>query len=276
MLLKVKLDDLDYSFPVEGSFSWGEDEVLYDRERDLLRGTPIAAMGFGVYRALDPAENMAFQTACRQIVLDIFTEVGVVAPDFDLARYHHFVDDDLHQAVITRTRELRFKDFHLDAELIADRLSDKLGLALDPLVKALDRDHVQLRINRPNSLDINPPHRDAYLNCWQNVLNLWMPICGCDENSSLPVMPGSHLIAEKDIFRTDVGGAKINGLAYRVPAIAGTRQGLHMIRPNPASGELIAFTPFLIHGAAANLNVDTTRVALEFRLQIVDQKYPAN
>ena len=38
-----------------------------------------------------------------------------------------------------------------------------------------------------------------------------------------------------------------------------------MIRPNPQNTEALIFTPFLIHGAAVNKNIDITRIALELR-----------
>ena len=146
-------------------------------------------------------------------------------------------------------------------------------MTLDSHVKRLGRDHIQLRISRPNSYDINPPHRDAYLDVWKNVLNLWLPVCGCSDLSSLPVLAGSHLINEKDVFRTSNSGAEIGENQYRVPGIADTRVGMTMVRPNPAANEGLAFTPFLIHGAAFNQDHSTTRMALEFRLEIEGQRY---
>jgi ectoine hydroxylase-related dioxygenase (phytanoyl-CoA dioxygenase family) len=157
--------------------------------------------------------------------------------------------------------------------MIEARVGNHLGIGVGAQVKGLGRDHIQLRISRPGSLDINPPHRDAYLDVWKNVLNLWLPICGCTGQSSLPVIPGSHLFNEQDVFRTPGGGAVIDGNRYRVPGIADARAGMEMIRPNPATDEVLAFTPFLIHGAAFNRNTDSTRMALEFRLEIQGQCY---
>ena len=39
-----------------------------------------------------------------------------------------------------------------------------------------------------------------------------------------------------------------------------------MIRPNPNIGQVLAFTPFLIHGCAINWNDNITRFSLELRL----------
>jgi ectoine hydroxylase-related dioxygenase (phytanoyl-CoA dioxygenase family) len=38
-----------------------------------------------------------------------------------------------------------------------------------------------------------------------------------------------------------------------------------MITPNPSLGEVMIFTPHLIHGGGVNYNQDTTRVSLEMR-----------
>ena len=54
----------------------------------------------------------------------------------------------------------------------------------------LRKEIIILRLNRPKSLDINPPHRDGYLKIWRNVINLWIPISGCGSLSSLPLIPG--------------------------------------------------------------------------------------
>jgi ectoine hydroxylase-related dioxygenase (phytanoyl-CoA dioxygenase family) len=38
-----------------------------------------------------------------------------------------------------------------------------------------------------------------------------------------------------------------------------------MIRPNPKPGEMLLFSPYLIHGGGVNFNKDITRVSLEMR-----------
>ena len=146
---------------------------------------------------------------------------------------------------------------------IRDRV---LGFQFTSYIEELEKTHIQIRISRPNSLDINPPHRDSYLSYYQNIINIWIPIHGCNSLSSLPVLPGSHLIPENEILRTESKGAKINGNIYYVPCILKTKEGnMHLIRPNPKEGEALVFTPYLIHGSAVNKNSDMTRVSLELR-----------
>lgn len=186
---------------------------------------------------------------------------------FELKSYHKVITNDKdHLKVINHTKNLRVSDFEIDFDSLAAKFSENVNAPLTPYIKELKRSHIQIRINRPNSLDINPPHRDGYLSYWKNILNVWIPIEGCNEKSSLPIIPKSHLIPELKIFRTKSKGAYINGNNYYVPCILKTTEGdLKMIRPNPVKGEALIFSPFLIHGAAFNFNEDTTRIAIELR-----------
>ncbi len=100
-------------------------------------------------------------------------------------------------------------------------------------------------------------------------MNVWIPVAGSDENSSLPVVPASHLIREEALIRTAARSAKISGNTYMVPCISKIHDRIpEMTRPNPQPGQALIFTPFLIHGAAFNTNVDATRMALELRLYL--------
>ena len=185
---------------------------------------------------------------------------------FRLEDYHKTVKEDkLHRKIIGFTRELTEKNFSLDIYKLLERAEDVLACKLSLMVKELNRVHIQLRINRPNSLDINPPHKDGYLSYWKDIINIWIPIAGCDINSSLPLIPKSHLIKENELYKTQNQGATINGSQYRVPCILKTKNGnLKMIRPNPKEGDAIFFTPFLIHGAAFNKS-KKTRIGMELR-----------
>ena len=174
-------------------------------------------------------------------------------------------DDNLHNKIIKLTRNLTEKDLSLNLDKLLSFSEDILSYKLSKMVKELNKVHVQLRINRPNSLDINPPHKDGYLSYWKDIINIWIPISGCNEKTSLPVVPGSHLWPENQLYKTKNKGAKINGFKYHVPCILKSSEGkIKMIRPNPKQGDAIFFTPFLIHGAAFNSS-EYTRVGMELR-----------
>jgi len=50
-----------------------------------------------------------------------------------------------------------------------------------------------------------------------------------------------------------------------VDAIVASKIALDMIRPDPKEGQLMLFSPYLIHGCANNDNENITRISLEVR-----------
>ncbi|WP_460218187.1 phytanoyl-CoA dioxygenase family protein [Psychroserpens sp. MEBiC05023] len=263
------IDDEGFQFEVEGDFFWGEPKTLFKAQDNVISKMSWKEEGFGVVDAFSSEDFKRFKQSIQQnIVKAIQTHVSDFDPsNFKLEQYHKVVNtDELHNKIIGVTRNLENEDFDFDIDALAKRFGEVLGYDLTSWVEELQKSHIQIRISRPNSLDINPPHRDGYLSYWEDIINVWIPIVGCNEYSSLPVLPGSHLIAENDILRTASKGAKINGNTYYVPCILETRQGkIKMMRPNPKPKEALLFTPFLIHGSAVNKNKDTTRVSIELR-----------
>ena len=263
------MDGQPYQFEVEGDFFWGKNEVLYKADDNIISNMPWKTDGFKVVKAFSKSD---FKRLYKSIEIIIRTAIEAHLPDFKaedfkLEAYHKFVTtDDLHNKVIDVTRNLENSDFDFDIAALAERLGSILGYKLISWIEELQKSHIQIRLSRPNSLDINPPHRDGYLSYWENIINVWVPIVGCNEHSSLPVFPKSHLIPEHHILRTSSKGAKINGNTYFVPCILETKDGkMEMIRPNPIQGEALLFSPFLIHGSAVNKNTDITRISLELR-----------
>jgi ectoine hydroxylase-related dioxygenase (phytanoyl-CoA dioxygenase family) len=88
---------------------------------------------------------------------------------------------------------------------------------------------------------------------------------GSNENSSLVVIPGSHYWPESKVERT-ISGATINTIKYNVPAVTKIEGEPEYLRPDPQENEVLIFSPYLIHGGAANLNEDSTRISIEVRL----------
>lgn len=263
------IDDSPFEFEVEGDFFWGQPELLYPKENSVLSKMSWEGKGFAVVNAFEGDEFKKLQNSIKHIIINALKINGVAVDEstFKLTDYHKYVvDGDLHNQVISITKNLETSDFDFNIDLLAERFGNILGYELTSWVEELQKSHIQIRISRPNSLDINPPHRDGYLSYWHNIVNVWLPIAGCNEKSSLPVMPQSHLLTEDKILRTESKGAKINGNIYYVPCILETKSGaIKMVRPNPKEGEALLFTPFLIHGSAVNQNEAITRVSLELR-----------
>lgn len=268
MQCSLYIDNEPFQFTVEGEFSWGEPKLLFKEEDNVISKVSWSREGYGVVHAFEDDEFMAFRESVRKNILSAIEKNGISVDSeaFRLEDYHNVVtSDEDHINVINITRNLTNEDFDFDIDALADRFGKELGYELTSWVEELRKSHIQIRISRPSTLDINPPHRDGYLSYWEDIVNVWVPIAGCNERTSLPVAPGSHLVPEDEILRTESKGASINGNTYFVPCILKTKAGdLHMIRPNPKEGEALLFSPFLIHGSAVNRS-DVTRVSIELR-----------
>ncbi|WP_010522318.1 phytanoyl-CoA dioxygenase family protein [Aquimarina agarivorans] len=263
------IDNELFSFDVVGAFFIGESETLYKSKGNILEKTDWEKEGYKIVSIFDDNEMTSLITSVKENIFKGLQLAGaeVSKKQFKIEDYHKYItNDDQHLKVIHHTRSLTNKDFKVDFENLALKFSEHTNTKLTSYIKELKSSHIQIRISRPNSLDINPPHRDGYLSYWKNILNVWIPIAGCNKNSSLPLIPESHLIPENKIIRTNSKGAYINGNQYYVPCIIKTTDGdFKMIRPNPKEKEALIFSPFLIHGAAVNKNKNITRVALELR-----------
>ena len=262
------IDEEIFSFYVEGKFNWGDNKYLYDKHNNIISNAEWADEGFKVIDLFDGKEFRKLRDNINNTIYKIGIENDIDFPDnFDIEDYHSYIkDNDDHLKIINHTRELRDDDFDFDLSKISKDISEIIGVDLTSYNSLLKRSHVQMRINRPFSTDYNPPHKDAYLPYYEDVLNIWIPICGCDKNSSLPLMPKSHLMNESSLYKSDCKSAKINNITYNVPCILKVKGDFKLIRPNPPLQKAIIFSPYLIHGAASNNNKDVTRVALELRL----------
>jgi hypothetical protein len=268
MICSFSIDKKPYTIEIEGTFFEGKDMVLFSKKGNVIEHCEWLENGYTKEKIAKANEFSELKTNIERILLKILKEINIPFDDnFTLENYHHYVQTDAqHQSVIEKTRFLTFADFKIDTKNLIENISKSVGKKLEMTNPKLPEEIIIMRINRPSSLDINPFHRDGYLTIWENVLNVWIPIAGCTSESSLPIIPGSHYWNEKDIVRTEAKDASINGLKYHVPAIVSYKSGLHAIRPNPSYEEALIFTPFLVHGAALNKQLDTTRIALELRL----------
>lgn len=269
-ICELDIDDKPYSFEVQGDFDWGDPINTFIIENNIISRTNWIDEGYKLVNNFFESKN-EFLLLKEEVNKNIINAMNIndIAFDiknFKLENYHKIIkEDNQHQKIVKIIRNLTEKDFELNINKLLSRAEDILKYKLTTYVKELKKVHIQIRISRPNSFDINPPHKDGYLNYWKNIINIWIPIAGCNQESSLPILPNSHLWPENEIYRTKNKGAKINGLPYNVPCILKTSNGkMKMIRPNPEVGDAIFFTPFLIHGAGFN-NSSNTRIGMELR-----------
>lgn len=255
------------------TFSIGKDEVLSKRETDIVFNQPWYKDGYTEADFLTHDEFNDVKKGLLESVKKIIEEeTSIKTEGFSLENYHNYIKrDEDHMKIVSRTRDLFSDDFKFPVMTLLPRLEKILNFKLSDIdSNTSQKMHIIVRINRPNSNDFNPPHKDVYHgfdidNYIPLFVNLWIPICGVTENSNLPIVPGSHLLNENKILRT-IGGGEIEGNKYRVCVIKSWDGKNELIRSKVKYGQVLMFSSHLIHGLALNSETDKTRVALEFRL----------
>ena len=249
----------------------GEDVILSNEQTDLTFGHTWYKHGYSNLPIFSDKEFSRLKSGITHAVQAILLKLGIESHGFSLEKYHHFVDDESHFKLVTKTRDLFPQDFNFDCKDIHNKLSERFGVRLGDRDPASgEQQHIILRVNRPWSEDYNPAHKDIYedfdhRSIVPKMANFWIPISGVNEKSSLPIAEGSHLLSEKAILRTTAGSV-INGKPYRVNSIFSWDGRTDLKRSTVGYGSALAFSPHLIHGLALNQQDDQTRVALEFRL----------
>jgi len=241
--------------------------------------------GYTVQPFLTPEENIAIKEAVEIGIKSELKTLGVNTDGFTLEKYHNFVSDNIHYAFIDKIRAgtngqggLPCHYLTVPIECIDKRISQICNTPMTAIKSFVTKEnriittnHFWLRIIRPGRFtDNNPPHKDIHIprvlenEDYLQVVNLYYPLAGSNEHSSLPIIPGSHLWPEEDIEITH-GKFTCNGVEYTNPAVVRTKYGLKLITPNPKQNEVMVFTPYAIHGGGFNFNTDVTRVSLEMR-----------
>jgi hypothetical protein len=267
-LVEYWIDDQPVSFQIEGATEKGPATVLLESDDNVIRDSGWDDVGYCVAPFLAEPHRKRMYDGFTTLIGAEVEAAGVRVDDgFCLEKYHRYVSDEQHAAIIKQTR-IGFErhQFPINLDLVVDRISKicRVGLTTDG-AKYTGRPFF-LRIVRPNKpQDNNPPHRDVWLDRLRDGVNSYVPVAGSNELSSLPILPGSHKWSEDEIERS-VDGARIQGLNYTVPTVTRARLPLAMRRPNPRPSEVLVFSPYLIHGGAVNMNADLTRVSLEMRL----------
>lgn len=267
--LSVPIGEGYLHYEVEGSTVVGDDDVLLDHDDDLLAATPWAEAGFGIAPFLPDPAMTDLVTGLTDLVAGLIrTHVAPVPASFELARYHdHVRTDAAHQAVVGELFRagIASEALPIPVATIEERISELVGCRVSTYNSSYGESRVYLRIARPGGRgDHNPPHRDVWLAPLRHGVNGYVPLAGSTPRSSLGLVPGSHRWPESDIVRTREG-ATLDGIAYAVPAVVGSTRELRLSRPDPAPGEVLLFSPYLVHGGAINLEPDLTRASLELR-----------
>lgn len=238
--------------------SWGDDEIIIQNEINLLDKTDFNDSGYSIFKT-----NYDTDFLKKMIKNEIYL---LTNKDINIEEYHNLITEEEHHKVLNnmpykKNTSSELKQFCIHLENIVSNI-------IKEDVKIFNND-VWVRICRPNNVsitDFNPYHRDTYLDFYKNVVNIYLPISGSNEKSSLTMHPGSHLWNENYTMTTK-NGAYFNtkNKKYSVDAIVASKIPIDMKRPNPKENEFLLFSPYLIHGGAFNENENSTRFSLEIR-----------
>jgi len=242
---------------IESSF-WGKDKVLIDDDINLLTKTEFNLKGYGIF-SIKEYNDFLKKFISKNISI-------ILGKDLDIEKYHTHVNEEQHKQILNSMpyKKNNSEELHIFSKYLEEFMSD----LLKEKVKIFN-DDIWVRICRPSIIsneDFNPCHRDVYLDFYRNTVNIYLPIIGSNEKSSLFMEKSSHLWNE-NMTSTTKGGAyfKNSNKKYSVDAIVQSRIELNMIRPNPDINEILVFSPYLIHGCSDNKNEDITRMSLEIR-----------
>ncbi|MCX8491646.1 MAG: hypothetical protein ORN54_11320 [Cyclobacteriaceae bacterium] len=246
----------------------GKKITLLDNAIDLTANKSWAQKGFTVQQLFSQQIYIDFKQKIHSLLITLWKEAGLqVDYRFPLELYHSVaLEKKEHLAAIEKTKSVFAERFPIPLTLLEERISEIIEIPLKVINPFGDNPTFHFRVVRPCSSDNNPLHRDVWQTENANCINLYIPIAGSNENSSLAIIPESHHWPECDIERTEEG-AVINGTSFNVPAVTSIYRKFEVIRPNPNENEVLIFSPYLIHGGSVNLNANVTRISLEIRLR---------
>jgi len=268
MKVNYKLGEKEISLELVGETFIGNDEVLLLQDENLIEKTSWKDTGYEIVDFLDESDFKIIQLGLKEIIKGLIQKSGGnVDEKFELEKYHLYVDNEIHLKLAKLIQwGWNIKEFPIDFRKINKRISDVIGIQVSSKAKHIELNNFFLRIVRPqNFQDNNPPHRDVWIDRLRDAVNIYVPICGSNSNSSLGLIPGSHLFKESEIERTS-DGAILNGTSYTVPCVISVKgKEPNLLRPDPKENQVMLFSPYMVHGGGYNFNDDTTRMSLEVR-----------
>ena len=273
MILQYKIDNEIINVEISDGqlYTVGQTEVLSNEKTDVTFNQSWYSDGYSIMSFLTNEQFFKLNQGITNTISEMISDEGIDVSGFTLEDYHKYIKtDEQHFSIVSKTRDLFPEDFSFNITELIPIFSNLLGFELsDVNPKNGDRIHIIVRINRPNSNDYNPPHKDMYESYdtelyFPSFVNFWVPIAGVTNKTSLPIVPKSHLISENKILRTSEGGI-VGGNKYRVRFIREWGDS-SLIRTKVTYSEVLIFSSHLIHGLAKNSETDITRIALEFRL----------
>ena len=263
--MKIQVGEDRISYSVEGDKFIDKSYCLLDRDLDLSKQADWHETGFVVKNLFDDNSYQSFHSHIVSLLRKKIEEGGVTLDHTPIDQYHTLIPDyQDHLNVVEKTKLINRHELGEYFDILETKVSEICGLEVESK-KPMNGERVfHFRVIRPNQADFNPLHKDAWQeeNC--SCINLYIPICGSNEKSSLILAKGSHLYTEDTFVRTKQG-ASMNNVQFNVPGLISSEKELKFVRPNPNLNQILVFSPYLIHGGSINLNTDQTRISLEMR-----------
>lgn len=282
--LRYFINNQPHEIYYRGETTKGADLCLLDKETDLTKGTNFEESGFIVEEFLNSKKRSQIKSKLLHAIIKRIRTLKIKAnglAEDNFAEYHNYVTSPDHNRLIN---SLYCNGRGLNAySVLGQELVDDIESYMSKILKkdvwmqmpGRSEREIYCRIVRPSHLikemDSNPPHRDVWVPCLKDAMNIFFPIVGCNQDSILPLVAKSHRWKESDIERTK-HGARIGTRRYTVPTVVNSKNGINMVRPPVSSSEILIFSPYLIHGGGLNLNENTTRTSLEIRFWLKEKE----
>lgn len=197
----------------------------------------------------------------------ILNDLNIATKHLEKEYNYHYKNDEDHFRLIKKIGKLlNPKELGIDTLFLENKVAETCNINS----KLTCKNVCDIRIFRPYnglSMDNNPLHRDTWLEPLNNCVNLYIPIAGNNQLSTLSVIPNSHLWEIVDTERT-LKNAKLNGVQYGLPSISKINKKFKVKRPTLKKNNVLLFSSNLIHGGALNLNKDLTRISIEIRFWV--------
>jgi len=265
--MKYEVNHRVFEYHSIGEKLIGDHRILLHNDVDLTREMPWHKDGFAIHKLFTKDQYPNFISGAENQLLSAWADAGLNVPaNFKPGQYHTLLNtQEDHLRAINFTKLISVREFPIDIKILEEAISKILRQPLRVHNPFDEQEVFHYRVIRPQSGDYNPLHRDIWLDDYKDCINLYIPIVGSNEKSSLIIAKGSHLWSESNIERTS-NGAQINGHSFNVPAVTQILREVEFVRPNPQENEVLIFSPYLIHGGSVNLNQDETRISIEIRL----------
>jgi len=232
----------------------------------------INEVGFFQEKRIPEKVYTLIKNKIKEIVSSELIQIGIkISEDFQLINYHNYCDDNIHREIWNKKSRIFDEEFIYNIQI-----NEWLGeiCNISPNFRVLDIEkigypEIYFRLVRPNRIeDISGPHTDgAYFSItdnvsekiWGNWVKVWIPICHENQGNTLLIYPKS--IGKNIKFFTKQHKDKprpvmIDDIAQYFPA---TNLGLK-------DGDILYFSPYLLHGALNSLASKFTRISIEFAI----------